>query len=540
VTITIRGRNDNPVANADQGMALESGGPGNSFPGASAAGNVLVNDTDVDFGDTKQVVGVAAGSLEEISGAVGASIYGNYGSIVINPNGNYYYIVDELNAAVQAIRLNAQNLIDIFTYTIRDTGGLKSTVQLTITIDGANDSPNDIVGSGLSIEENSAVGTIVGQMTMIDDVASYSLVNDAAGRFVIDAVSGVVRVADSSQLNYEVANSHTIIVRASDLEGLFFDKAFTVQIGDINEVPQGQIDKYSTSFIDELKVPVARGLMVNDMDVDGDALTTSLMTGPGTGSLTLRSDGSFVYVPVPNFVGTVTFVYRLSDGELWHDVEASIAVELPKNVPDASSSASSDGSKTPMEGAAKTEARIPAAAPAPVSARSEEAVVTPAPAPVAKESPTLVAAMPQATVREEESVDMNTTQVVLNTTGVNSEFGQSRYDASLTNSMAVASQRRDYQENETIQRYEIMTARSVISEEEQGTLQVNNLVYNTVLSTGIVIWFVQGAQILATILAATPAWIQLDPIAILSKSSEDDQEEEQESNEGEKIFDGQK
>ncbi|MFN9916016.1 MAG: cadherin domain-containing protein, partial [Pirellulaceae bacterium] len=126
------------------------------------------------------------------------------------------------------------NLTDIFTYTIRDTGGLRSTAQLTVTIDGANDAPHDIVGSGLSIEENSVVGTFVGQMTMIDvdadDVASYSLVSDAAGRFMIEASSGVLRVADGSRLNYEIADRHTVIVRAMDLDGLFIDKAFTVQL----------------------------------------------------------------------------------------------------------------------------------------------------------------------------------------------------------------------------------------------------------------------------------------------------------------------
>jgi hypothetical protein len=55
------------------------------------------------------------------------------------------------------------------------------------------------------------------------------------------------------------------------------------------------------------------------------------------------------------------------------------------------------------------------------------------------------------------------------------------------------------------------------------------------LTTGIAIWVLHGAQILAAILATTPAWIQLDPIAILPKSNDEDEEPEALS-EGEKIF----
>jgi hypothetical protein len=60
------------------------------------------------------------------------------------------------------------------------------------------------------------------------------------------------------------------------------------------------------------------------------------------------------------------------------------------------------------------------------------------------------------------------------------------------------------------------------------------------LTTGIAIWVLHGAQILAAILATTPAWIQLDPIAILPKSNDEDGESEKQEEEEEeaKIFDG--
>ena len=58
IAVTIRGANDNPVALADAGTAVETGGVANATPGSNATGNVLANDSDVDgavYGETKAV-----------------------------------------------------------------------------------------------------------------------------------------------------------------------------------------------------------------------------------------------------------------------------------------------------------------------------------------------------------------------------------------------------------------------------------------------------------------------------------------------------
>jgi VCBS repeat-containing protein len=56
------------------------------------------------------------------------------------------------------------------------------------------------------------------------------------------------------------------------------------------------------------------GVLVNDLDPDGDALTAILESGPSNGSLTLISNGSFNYTPKSNFNGTDSFTYRGNDG----------------------------------------------------------------------------------------------------------------------------------------------------------------------------------------------------------------------------------
>src|SRR5436190_984533 len=61
-------------------------------------------------------------------------------------------------------------------------------------------------------------------------------------------------------------------------------------------------DSYTTPEDTQLTVS-APGVLANDSDVDGDALSAVLATGPSHGTLTLNSDGSLVYMPALNFNG---------------------------------------------------------------------------------------------------------------------------------------------------------------------------------------------------------------------------------------------
>jgi hypothetical protein len=84
----------------------------------------------------------------------------------------------------------------------------------------------------------------------------------------------------------------------------------------------------------------------------------------------------------------------------------------------------------------------------------------------------------------------------------------------------------------------IWLARSYREEPDEGasTVDPGSLAFRSVLTTGVVFWCVRGVQIFATILAATPSWIQLDPMTILSNATVK-KDDEDEPSEGEKIFD---
>ncbi len=143
-SIAITAVNDTPIAVSDSATAVEAGGISNGTTGTNPTGNVLTNDTDVDASDTKTVNGVAAGVQASATGSVGSAVAGAFGSISIASDGSYTYTVDNNNASVQALRTSSNTLTDVFTYTMRDTAGLTSTTQITVTIQGANDAPSDL------------------------------------------------------------------------------------------------------------------------------------------------------------------------------------------------------------------------------------------------------------------------------------------------------------------------------------------------------------------------------------------------------------
>lgn len=81
------------------------------------------------------------------------------------------------------------------------------------------------------------------------------------------------------------------------------------------EAPIGVPDSFVTSRDQPLNVPAA-GILANDMDLNYDTLSVSLVSGASNGSLSLSSDGSFNYIPTEGFAGTDSFTYKASDGAL--------------------------------------------------------------------------------------------------------------------------------------------------------------------------------------------------------------------------------
>ncbi|RYF24340.1 MAG: hypothetical protein EOO77_00120 [Oxalobacteraceae bacterium] len=99
----------------------------------------------------------------------------------------------------------------------------------------ANTAPTNLTISNSSVAENLAVGTVVGNVTGQDaegGALTYSLLDDAGGRFAINGTTG--EVTTRTLLDYEATPTVAVTARATDAGGLFRDQQFTVTVTDVN------------------------------------------------------------------------------------------------------------------------------------------------------------------------------------------------------------------------------------------------------------------------------------------------------------------
>jgi hypothetical protein len=169
------------------------------------------------------------------------------------------------------------------------------------------------------VDENSIDGVTVGLTVNAEDtdstsVVSYSLDDDANGRFTIDSSTG--QVTALGDLDFETQASHTITVRAISNDESESTQSFVIQVQDVNEPPSASSDFFAKFKSTDGGTP---GVLGNDTDIDGDTLSAILVDGPSNGRLVLSSNGSFTYTANSGFTGIDTFRYQASDGSLQSD-----------------------------------------------------------------------------------------------------------------------------------------------------------------------------------------------------------------------------
>ena len=79
-------------------------------------------------------------------------------------------------------------------------------------------------------ERGAQNGTVVGQATVTDadegDVHTYSLSDDADGRFSIDEKTGEITLTNGASLNANSADGHEVTVKVTDSSGESYEESF--------------------------------------------------------------------------------------------------------------------------------------------------------------------------------------------------------------------------------------------------------------------------------------------------------------------------
>ena len=298
VNITVSPLNDAPVA-VDDSVTTDEDTP--------VRGNVLTNDTDPDGKETIQsasvVTGPANGTLE-FDGATGEFTY--------TPNPDY-------------------NGTDSFTYTVTDGTLTSDVATVTITVTAVNDAPVAGDDTVTTNEDTAVQGNVLTNDTDVDGkttIASVTVVTGPTkGTLDLNTATGEFTYTPAADVNGTDTFTYTI----TDSDGATSNTAtVTITITAVNDAPVASDDAYSVNQGQTLTVS-GPGVVGNDFDVDGDAITATLVNGPASGTVTLNKDGSFTYTPTAGFSGTDSFTYQLSDGTTTGNI-ATVSITVVDNI----------------------------------------------------------------------------------------------------------------------------------------------------------------------------------------------------------------
>ncbi|MDV2998799.1 MAG: hypothetical protein N5P05_000405 [Chroococcopsis gigantea SAG 12.99] len=271
LTVNVQGANDAPGD-----LTLTPGSINENVPTSATVGVLSTIDADNTSGFTYSLVD-GEGSADNAS----FTLNGNILRINLSP--------DFETKSVYNIRVKTT-----------DAGGLSLEKTLSVFINDVNETPTNITLSPDRVDENVSIGTVVGNFTTSDpdagDTFTYTLIggtgSDDNSAFTLDG--GVLKV--NAPLNFEAKSLYTIRVRTTDRGGLFFDKALTVNINDVNESP---VDiTLSRDNINENVSPNSfiGNLIASDPDV-GNIFAYNLVTGTGSddnGSFTISNGGLYI------------------------------------------------------------------------------------------------------------------------------------------------------------------------------------------------------------------------------------------------------
>ncbi|KEQ18405.1 retention module-containing protein, partial [Endozoicomonas numazuensis] len=153
------------------------------------------------------------------------------------------------------------------------------------------DTVNNLLSDSFHVEEHSISGTEIGTVSATDvdnPNLSYSLTDDASGRFTIDSDTGMITVAtsDSTLLDHETAGSHNISVQVSD-GSLTDTRTYTIYLTDTNDTPDAQDETVST-LEDSSYTFTSSDFNFSDADQDDSLSQIRIENLPENGELLLN------------------------------------------------------------------------------------------------------------------------------------------------------------------------------------------------------------------------------------------------------------
>jgi len=218
---------------------------------------------------------------------------------------------------------------DMFGYTVSD-GALTDIATVTITVT----TPPVGIDDGYDATEDTRLMVLAAAGVLSNDTDADGDALTVSASDVVSAEGGTVLVAGDGSFTYDppVDFSGTDTFGYTVSDAVLTDTAtVTITVAAVPDPPVGGDDAYGVTKNTQLLKNAAGGVLFNDLDADGDALTVSasdVVSAEG-GTVLVAGDGSFTYDPPVDFTGTDMFGYTVSDGALTDTATVTVTVSTP-------------------------------------------------------------------------------------------------------------------------------------------------------------------------------------------------------------------
>ncbi|WP_274020743.1 tandem-95 repeat protein, partial [Vibrio parahaemolyticus] len=158
-----------------------------------------------------------------------------------------------------------------------------------------------------------------------DTLSVENLIIDKGNGTLVDNGDGTWTFTPQIDDDTEVSFTFDII----DDEDLVVSGSANLDILPINDAPNAENDVITT----EEDTAVTIDVLVNDSDVEGDALSIQSASVPKEQGTVEVVDGKLVFTPAENFNGEATISYIVTDGDLTDEAKVTVAVNPVNDVP---------------------------------------------------------------------------------------------------------------------------------------------------------------------------------------------------------------
>ncbi len=284
MTLNVKGDNTTPVPTDDVYFATQD-----TALNVNTAAGVLANDSDAENNS------LTATLVNTVS----------HGQLTFNADGSFTYTPQ-----------TGFTGDDTFTYRASDGTLSSGAATVTITV-AATNAPPTAVEDTYSVDENTTL-TIAAATGVLANDLNHG-VGSLSAQLVVSPTHGTLSLSANGSFTYtpetDYDGTDVFSYQAHDGTANSNTATVTITINNVNRLPQALDDDYAVVQSNVLTVAAEAGVLANDLDLDGDNLTASLVDATVDGTLTLNADGSFEYTPNPSFTGEDSFTYQASDAD---------------------------------------------------------------------------------------------------------------------------------------------------------------------------------------------------------------------------------